>query len=220
MTHETRRGRIAAAQLTAAGLLFALFPLVRPFPPAGGDTLAQFTDTRWIVAHLAGAAAFVLVVFAFTAQRVAPRATALLGVGVAPVLLYFGAETFALHELGVLDSATALDLAERIRTGQPQATLFAVGLLLVAVGVTAALLVAVRAGRLPTAPAVVLAAGFLLYIPQFFTSPTVRLAHGILVLVGCVWVGLRFARPNEPDAAPAESSGPPPYSDRSTTTGA
>ena len=31
-----------------------------------------------------------------------------------------------------------------------------------------------------------LAAGFALFIPQFFTPQPVRVAHGLLVIVGCV----------------------------------
>lgn len=32
--------------------------------------------------------------------------------------------------------------------------------------------------------------GFALYIPQFFTSPPIRMAHGLLVAVGCVWLAV------------------------------
>lgn len=80
MNHDNPRRRTAAALLAAAGILFALFPLTRPFAPGGGaDTLEQFGSIWWTVAHLAGAAAFILTAFAFAELRIAPLATTAIG---------------------------------------------------------------------------------------------------------------------------------------------
>lgn len=99
----------------------------------------------------------------------------------------------------------------------------------------AALTVAVRAGRLPAVPAVVLGAAFLLYIPQFFAPPALRIAHGVLMLVACAWVAYGSDRPADRQAVPRapavpgvrspavgfrRSVGGGRHSDRSTTTGA
>ena len=67
-------------------------------------------------------------------------------------------------------------------------TRFAIGLLTMAV---AAIMVAVR---LRTVPAILFAAGFALFLPQFFTPPAVRIAHGVLMIVGCVWLAWDSAR--------------------------
>jgi hypothetical protein len=67
-------------------------------------------------------------------------------------------------------------------------------------------------------PAGILAAGYLLYIPQFFVSPTLRIAHGVLVLIGCVWVAYELVKPDQAgNVNPADA---PDYSARSTITGA
>lgn len=83
MNHENPQGRtVAATLLVVAGILFALFPLTRPFAPGGGaDTLEQFGSIWWTLAHLAGAAAFILTALAFAELRIAPLATAAIGVG-------------------------------------------------------------------------------------------------------------------------------------------
>jgi hypothetical protein len=218
MNHENPRRRMsAAALLMAAGVLFALFPLTRPFAPDGGaDTLEQFGSIWWTVAHLAGAAAFILTALAFAALRVAPLAAAAISVGSALTLLYFGSETFALHELTAVDDETALELAELIRSGTAAMIVFGVGLLLVAVGAIVVLVSAVRARWIPMVPAGILAAGYLLYIPQFFVSPTLRIAHGILMLIGCAWVAYELTKPDPT----VNGTGEPRYSERSTITGA
>lgn len=219
MNHENPRRRMAAALLAAAGILFATFPLTRPFPPGGGaDTLAEFGSIWWTVAHLAGAAAFVVTAFALAMLRIAPLATAAIGVGSALTLLYFGAETFALHQLTAVDDETARDLAELIRSGTVAMIAFGVGLVLVAAGVIAVLVSTVRARWISVLPAGVLSAGYLLYIPQFFVSPTLRIAHGVFMLIGCAWVAYELAKSDSAaNLTPAET---PDYSERSTITGA
>ncbi|TCN54317.1 hypothetical protein EV641_105342 [Rhodococcus sp. SMB37] len=220
MNHENPQGRtVAATLLVVAGILFALFPLTRPFAPGGGaDTLEQFGSIWWTLAHLAGAAAFILTALAFAELRIAPLATAAIGVGSALTLLYFGAETFALHELTAVDGETALELAELIRTGTAAMIAFGVGLLLVAVGAIVVLVSAVRARWISVLPAGISAAGYLLYIPQFFVSPTLRIAHGVLMLIGCAWVAYELVKSDR--AGNVNPVDAPAYSERSTITGA
>jgi hypothetical protein len=60
--------RLGAVALASAGLLFAAFPLIRPFfaEPVGGDaaTLTSVAEAlmspAWVVSHLLAAAALVL----------------------------------------------------------------------------------------------------------------------------------------------------------------
>ena len=98
-----------------AGVLMATFQLLRPWGDISEDpqSMAEaFADTRWVIAHLAGAASFVMLAalarvaaVASSAKtgtgrptRVAGIAQVAMATGAALVLPYYGAETFALHE--------------------------------------------------------------------------------------------------------------------------
>jgi hypothetical protein len=72
-------------------------------------------------------------------------------------------------------------------------TMFGLGL--VTMGV-AAVMVALK---LRTTAAIVFAAGFALFLPQFFTPPAARIAHGVLMIVGCVWLAWDSARSEAED---------------------
>jgi hypothetical protein len=52
-------------------------------------------------------------------------------------------------------------------------------------GVLAAVAVA-RSTGVPRWGGAVFATGFALYLPQFFATPELRIAHGVLVAVGCL----------------------------------
>ncbi len=172
----------------AAGVLFAVYPLVRPYGDATPDgAAAAFASPLWLVAHLAAMAAFVLVGVGLTALP-GRAALATWVAGTALVLPYYGAEAFALHALaGAPDVA---GLAEQIRMGAVQLTVFGLGLgLLAAAGVLTAVTVA-RAG-LGRGVGVVFAVGILLFLPQFFADPALRIAHGVLLAIGCVVLASR-----------------------------
>lgn len=205
-----------ARALIAAGALFVLYPAVRPWSDATADgSAAAFASPWWLVAHLAAVAGFVLVGVGLLALRDllagrtgARAAGAALGTwtaGTALVLPYYGAETFALHALGTR-AGTGIDvpaLAEAVRMGPVQVVAFAAGLLLLAAGAVLAAVAVVRAGRAPAWRAALWAAGFVLYLPQFFLSPEVRIAHGVLVAVGCVLLAAALReRTAEAPAAP------------------
>ncbi|WP_181780647.1 hypothetical protein [Pseudonocardia pini] len=167
--------RRTTALLVAAGVLFVLYPALRPWgdaTPAG--MAAAFGSPLWLAAHLAAMAGFVLVGFAL--QR------PLWWVGAALVLPYYGAEAFALHALaGRPDLAAA---ADAIRYGPVAMVTFGAGLLALAV---AAVLVAVRQGW-RAAP---FAAAMVLFLPQFFAGPELRIAHGVLLGIGCLLLLVR-----------------------------
>jgi hypothetical protein len=192
---------VGPVSFAAAGVLFLLYPALRPWTDASPDTAASaFTAPAWIVAHLMGVAGFALVAAGLFELRDALAATSggrpvqlALGAwwaGVALVLPYYGAEIFALHAIGTrveqTGDTTLLDLVEAVRMGPAQAVLFAAGLLLLAVaGVLTAVAVA-RSRTLPRWSGAPFAAGFALYLPQFFATPELRIAHGALVAVGCL----------------------------------
>jgi hypothetical protein len=170
-----------------AAVAFLAYPLLRPWGDAAPDTAAAaFAAPGWLAGHLAAAAGFVLVGLALLAadERVAAR---IWWVGAGLTLLYYGAETFALNALGarVADAAQLAALTEAIRMGPVQITVFGVGLVLLA---AAAVLVAVRL----RAVAVPFALGMVLFLPQFFAGPELRIAHGVLLAVGCLVLALRL----------------------------
>jgi hypothetical protein len=177
--------------LAAAGVLFVVYPLVRPWGDATPDGMAAaFASPYWLLAHMAAMAAFVLVGVGLT--RLPGRAALVTWVaGTALVLPYYGAEAFALHALAGEPDVAAL--AEKIRMGATQMTVFGAGLGLLAV---AGVLTAIAVGR----AGVVFAAGMVLYLPQFFADPALRIAHGVLLAIGCL---ILAAHVNERAAASA-----------------
>lgn len=191
----------AAWPFATAGVLLVLYPALRPWSDAAPEGApAAFTAPAWIPAHLAAVAAFVLVAFALLAlrdglastggARPARVAALLWAVGGALVLPYYGAEAFALPVIGerILRSgdSSLLEVVEAFRMGTWPATTFAAGLVLLAVaGVLTAVAVA-RSGVLPGWAGIAFAVGFALYLPQFFASPALRIAHGVLVAAGCL----------------------------------
>jgi hypothetical protein len=192
-----------------AGGLLVLYPALRPWTditPEGAP--AAFTSPAWIPAHLAAVVAFVLVAFALLRMhrvlarsggaRPARLAVALWAAGATFVLPYYGAEAFVLPVIGErvvrTGDVSLLELAEAFRMGPWPATTFAAGLLLLAVaGVLVAVAVA-RSSGLPRWAGIPFAVAFALYLPQFFGPPALRIAHGVLVALGCVLLAAAMRR--------------------------
>jgi hypothetical protein len=184
---DVPRATAPAVLLALAGALFVVYPGVRPWgdsTPAG--EAAAFASPAWLVAHLAAVAGFVLVGLAM--RRFGRPAEVLWWIGSGLVLPYYGAEVFALHALGQRFSGAELaEVAEAIRLGPVAATVFATGLVVLAV---AAVLVAVGEG-LVAVPFAVAMVGFL---PQFFAGPELRIAHGVLLGLGLLLLAARARR--------------------------
>ena len=211
---ESRTGvaRICAAALFAlAGVLFVVYPLVRPYAAGGApDGRAEFASPSWLVAHLAAVGGFIAFGLALVAlsgllkgtggERAAVVAVAASWIGAGLTLPYYGAETFALHALGGsgLDEGAVTTLAESVRMGAAQATLFAAGLLLVAVGASAAAVAIARSRLLAGWAGIPMAVGFALFIPQFYVDAPLRIGHGVLIGFGCAVVALGVLRTQSP----------------------
>jgi hypothetical protein len=196
-----RAGSAGPAALVAAGGLFALYPVIRPWGDVTADgAAAAFASPAWLVAHLAAVVGFVLLPLGLMSvratvagrpgERVAGAAVVATWLGVGLTLTYYGAETFALHALGqrVLSTGDTglLELADEIRMGPVQLTAFGVGLVLLGVGTVLGAVAVWRSGVLLRWSAVPLAIGMALYLPQFFAPPALRIAHGFLVAAGCL----------------------------------
>ncbi|MDH6286578.1 hypothetical protein [Rhodococcus opacus] len=211
---ESRTGvaRICAAALFAlAGVLFVVYPVVRPYAAGGApDGRAEFASPSWLVAHLAAVGGFIAFGLALVAlsgllkgtggERAAVVAVAASWIGIGLTLPYYGAETFALHALGGsdLDENAVTTLTESVRMGAAQATLFATGLLLVAVGAAAAAVAIARSRLLAGWVGIPMAVGFALFIPQFYVAAPLRIGHGVLIGFGCAVVALGVLRSQSP----------------------
>lgn len=172
--------------LTAAGLLFLLYPASRPWQDetTAAGAAASMGSTAWVLSHLFAMIGFILVPIALLEIHRAAAITFWAGAGL--TLPYYGAEDFGLH--AVAQQPNVLELAEAVRYNPFAVTMFGAGL--VTMGV-AAVMVALK---LRTTAAIVFAAGFALFLPQFFTPPAVRIAHGVLMIAGCVWLAWGSAR--------------------------
>ncbi|MGA9871184.1 MAG: hypothetical protein WBQ44_08590 [Rhodococcus sp. (in: high G+C Gram-positive bacteria)] len=190
--------RSTVVLLVATGILFAIYPLLRPYSSEMGRAGAEaFASPWWVVAHVSATLGFLALALFVRQVRAGTLVEVTTLVGVALVLPYYGAETFALHALGTealqTDTSTTgssdlVALAEPIRYGAVQVTMFGVGLVLVAVGAVA---FALRTGG---RGALLFAAGFLLFLPQFFAPPWLRIAHGLLILVGALLMAVQLLR--------------------------
>lgn len=210
-----------AVLVVASGVLMAVYLVLRPYGDAdGGETLGAaeaFASNLWVLSHVAGAAALVALAAFWALQTTGPlRWTG--PVGVALVLPYYGAETFALHEIGaraLTGDPEVLDLVPAVRDNPVAMTLFGVGLLALAVaGIVAALSRrrAHRPGRTAGAllPLAVIAA---LFLPQFFLPPVGRMAYGLAFAAAAVYAAVTAASTSrettEPSAAGRQSVAEP-----------
>ena len=196
---ETRT-RLAALSLAIAGACFLAYPAIRPYTDE--TTLAgaeAFASPAWIFSHSLAMVGFILLVLGLLglygrlretrAESLAITALVLTWTGVGLILPYYGAETFALAAVGEealrQNSVDLLvTLSDAIRFGEG-VWLFGAGLLALAAGAILFGAAIWRSGVLARWSGIPLALGFALFLPQFFTPPAVRIAHGLLVAIGC-----------------------------------
>ncbi|MER6950925.1 hypothetical protein ABT294_43605 [Nonomuraea sp. NPDC000554] len=185
-----------ALNFAAAGVLFLIYPAIRP----SGDDATAIASPEWVAGHLAAMIGFVLLGLAvlglhqLLGDRLSLQAALVTWVGAGLTLPYYGAEDFGLNVIAkraLRDNTPALmELAEEFRYGPVAVAMFAIGLALLAVGAIMAAVSVWRSGVLQKWSAVPLAAGFALFIPQFFGPYSLRIAHGALIAVGGVWLAI------------------------------
>jgi hypothetical protein len=185
-----------------AGLFFLLYPVLRPWTDetTTAGALEAMGSGAWVVSHFLAILGFVLVTTALLGLRdlVGIVPVVVMWVGAGLTLPYYGAEDFGLHAAAT-EGTNLLAVAEAVRYHPVAVTSFGVGLVALAVG---AVLAAVAVWRVHKYAAAVFAAGFVLFLPQFFTPAPVRIAHGVLMLVGLVWFGLVTANSDARRPAP------------------
>lgn len=213
MAHpNTLRTRLTALSLAVAGVCFVLYPAIRPFSDEASLQGAEaFAAPSWLLAHSLAMVGFILLTLGLLglcgqlqetrAGRLGIAALVLIWIGVGLTLPYYGAETFALHAVGqeaVRQNNVDLlvTLTNSIRFGEG-IWFFGLGLIAIAAGTTLFAIAIWKSDALARWAGIPLAIGFTLFIPQFFTPQPIRIAHGLLIMVGCwliVW-GMLKRRP-------------------------
>jgi hypothetical protein len=155
--------RVGAAALAVAGVLFALYPTIRPFSDEASLQGARaFASTAWIVAHVVAVGGFIALVLGLFGLHRLPSGTPLGGrsftalvlsrVGAGLTLTFYGAGAYSLHVIGREalreHRGGVLALASQVRHG-PGLPMFAVGLVMLAVGVIVMVAAVWRSAILP-----------------------------------------------------------------------
>jgi hypothetical protein len=199
---KASRARLGAVSLAVSGVLFVLYPAIRPFSDeASVQGAAAFASTAWLLAHLLAMVGFTLLALGLlgwyvslqesTVERLAFRALVLSVLGIGLTLPFYGGEAFGLHAIGQdalrQHSVALLSLASVVRSGAGL-VMFLVGLLLLALGAIMGATAVWKSGTFPKWSGLPFALGFGLYIPQFFGTQPLRVAHGLVVAAGCLWL--------------------------------
>jgi hypothetical protein len=206
MTSSPTRTRLGALCLAIAGVMFVLYPAVRPWTDEStvDGAISAMASNAWVASHLFAMIGFILVSLGLLAlwgvlrsSRVEPVAFAAVvasWIGAGLTLPYYGAEDFGLHAVAVKaaagDPIDLLGIAEDFRYHPAAITIFGLGLATLAVGAILAAVAVWRSAVLPKYAGVLFAVGFALFLPQFFTPPAVRISHGVLLGIGCAWLAL------------------------------
>lgn len=211
---EAARMRLGAVSLVVAGILFVVYPAIRPFSDETSLSGATaFASTEWLLAHIMGMLGFTFIGLGLLGLYFALRETGVerltfsalvVGwLGISLTLPYYGGEAFGLHAIGQealrQHNAALVSLADVVRGG-PQEVMFGVGLLLLGVSAIMAAVAVWRSGVLPRWSGVPFALAFALYIPQFFGNQPIRVAHGLLVAIGCLWIAFGMWRKSNAQA--------------------
>ena len=200
------RNRKGALALAAAGVLFVLYPAVRPWhdeSTVSGAT-ASMSSQAWVAAHFFAMLGFILLPLGLLAVRdalagtqsasLARTAAVVTWIGAGLTLPYYGAEDFGLHAIAANHAGHLLDLISAVRYQPLAMTIFGTGLVLLAVGAVLAAVAIWRSGVLPRYSGIVFAVGLALFFPQFYLPPAGRIAHGVLTGIGLAIVAVSLWR--------------------------
>jgi hypothetical protein len=190
-----------------AGVMFVVYPAVRPFSSEVGlEGAAAFGSTAWILAHSFAIVGFVLIILglfgvylrlqATGAERLALIGLVLSWIGIGLVLPFYGAEVFGLHAIGqeaLKENNGALtSIASSVR-GEPGITFILTGLVLLGIGIIVSAIAMWRSGVAARWTGIPLAVGFALYIPQFTAPQYLRVAHGLLITIACLLIAWQLS---------------------------
>jgi hypothetical protein len=208
---KTSRLRLSAISLVIAGIFFVLYPALRPFSDEISlQGATAFASPYWLAAHMLAMVAFTLLPLGQLAlhnslqntEAESPGywAVVLSIVGVGLTLPFYGGEANGLHAIGqealIQQDAALLSLAEVIRSG-PGLIMFLVGLLTLAIGAIFTAIAIWKSGMYSRWSGIPYAVAIALYIPQFFGKQPIRVAHGLLLAFGCIWIAVELWSKNK-----------------------
>jgi hypothetical protein len=191
--------------------------VVRPFfDESALGAAARFASTRWVVAHALGMGGFILMSLGIlgvylllqstSVERHTFAAVILFWIGSGLTLPFFGAEAFGLQVIGhaafTENSTHLLSLVNLVRFG-PGFYFIGAGLLLIAAAAIVLATAVWKSGVLPKWSGLPLAAGWVVYMPQLQGAPLfqpIRIAVGLLITAGCVWLATGMFRVKAPTA--------------------
>ena len=204
------RIRFGSLALIAAAVFFVLYPAVRPWEDETtvvGATTAM-ASTAWVMSHLFGMIGLTLLPigllalhYALSGTRAEPLSfvalvTGMLGVGF--TLPFFGAETYGLNAIARASAEgepfDLLAVIDGVRFGVVAVSTFGAGMITVGIAAILAAVAGWRSGTLDRRAGVLFALAFALYVPQFYAPPAARIAHGLLVGLGCAWLARELWR--------------------------
>jgi hypothetical protein len=218
--------RLTALSLAIAGVCFALYPAIRPFSDESSLQAAEaFATFSWLLAHSLAMVGFILLSLGLLgwhsqllrtrADRLGTTALVVIWIGVGLTLPYYGAETFALRAVGQEalrqnNADLVATLANSIRYGEG-IWFFGPGLLAIAAGAILFAIAVWKSDVLTKWSGIPLAVGLALFLPQFYTPQPTRIAHGLLIMMGC-WLiawGMTSLRPAVDGSRLGSELGPP-----------
>lgn len=202
------RASLGAMAFVIAGVFFVLYPWLRPFSDEVSlDGAAAFASDNWLVAHMLAMVAFTLLpvgIFSLyrslsdtVYERMAFWSMVLMQIAVGLTLPFYGGEAFGLHAIGQealrQQSDALMSLAAVVRGG-PGLIMFLSALLLLGIAAVVLSVTLWRAPGYSRWSGIPLALGFVLFIPQFFAPQPLRVAHGVLIAIGCLWIAIEVWR--------------------------
>lgn len=211
------RNRWGAIAFAFAGAMFLLYPAMRPWHDE--TTLAgareSMSSNAWVAAHFFGMLGFIalplglLALHGLVRSRLSLAALLASWIGAGLTLPYYGAEDFGLHAIAGSGTPDLLDVVDQVRYQPVAVTIFTLGLLSLGAGTVFAAVAVWRSGALSRAAGVLFAAGFALFIPQFYLPAGARIAHGVLVAIGCAWFAVSLWRATDEPAADSTTAPQP-----------
>jgi hypothetical protein len=203
---------MGAVAFAIAGILFAVYEAVAPRADETTlDGAASWASVGWSVAHISAIVGLILIPLGYGAirgfldgtpqERTAHLAAVVGYIGSGLTISYYGAETYGLKAIGeraVADGDPSLtDVGNDFRLDPTAMTVFAIGLLLVAVAAVLASIAVWRSGSLPRWSAVPFAALLVIMLPQFFFPQAGRIVWGVLVAVSALWLAAALWRASQ-----------------------